>query len=113
MADARRPHFFGEGHAAVWRKREILFGFLHELLEEALLPLIVRTIQGQIALGIDTSLCYCIGRGENCLFLSRLNTDYRFFGAVIALAYPRFITQCHATQRDVFVEKYLTALCRP
>ena len=82
-------------------------------MEEALLPLIVRTIQGQIALGIDTSLCYCIGSGENCRFLSRLNADHRFFGAVIALEHPRFITQYHATQRDAFIEKYLKALCGP
>ena len=82
-------------------------------LAEALLPLIVRTIQGQIALGVDPSVCYCIGSGENYRFLSQLNADHRFFGAVIALEHPRFITQYHATQRDAFIEKYLKALCGP
>ena len=42
-------------------------------LENALNNFIVESLKKQIAFGIDTSLCYCIGSGENFKYLTKIN----------------------------------------
>lgn len=79
-------------------------------LQDALYSLIVSSIQAQIDLGIDTSICYCIGSGENYTFLSKINERYKFFEEIIPLEHPRFIMQYNSKHKDEFLEKYLTAL---
>lgn len=81
-------------------------------LQEALYTLIVCSIKAQIDLGIDTSICYCIGSGENYAFLSKINEKYKFFKEIIPLEHPRFIMQYNSKHKDEFLEKYLTALNR-
>ncbi|MDR3078740.1 MAG: DUF4918 family protein, partial [Rickettsiales bacterium] len=63
----------------------------------------------QIGFGIDTSLCYCIGSGENYSFLSKINREYKFFDTIIPLEHPRFIMQYNSERRDMFIEKYVNA----
>ena len=79
-------------------------------LQEALYSLIISSIQAQIDFGIDTSICYCIGSGENYAFLSKINKKYQFFEEIIPLEHPRFIMQYNSKHKDEFLEKYLTAL---
>lgn len=79
-------------------------------LQDALYSLIVSSIQAQIDLGIDTSICYCIGSGENYTFLSKINEKYKFFEEIIPLEHPRFIMQYNSKHKDEFLEKYLRAL---
>lgn len=80
-------------------------------LQEALYPFIIETMQNQLSFGIDTSICYCIGSGENYNFLSLLNQQYKFFHAIVPLEHPRYIMQYHSKHKDLFMEKYLCALC--
>lgn len=79
-------------------------------LQEALYSFIVRTIRRQIDFGIDTSICYCIGSGENYNFLLKLNKKYNFFKEIVPLEHPRFIMQYNSKRKDEFMEKYLKAL---
>ena len=79
-------------------------------LQEALYALIVNSIRAQIDFGIDTSICYCIGSGENYTFLSKINKEYNFFKDIIPLEHPRFIMQYNSKHKDAFLEKYLRAL---
>ena len=79
-------------------------------LQEALYSLIVSSIQAQIDFGIDTSMCYCIGSGENYTFLSKVNDKYKFFKEIIPLEHPRFIMQYNSKYKDEYLEKYLNAL---
>lgn len=79
-------------------------------LQETLYSLIINSIQAQINLGIDTSICYCIGSGENYTFLSKINEKYKFFEEILPLEHPRFIMQYNSKHKDKFLEKYLTAL---
>ncbi|MBC2002312.1 SMUG2 DNA glycosylase family protein [Listeria booriae] len=81
-------------------------------LQEILSPFIISTIRSQIGFGIDTSVCYCIGSGENYDFLSRMNKEHHFFDTIIPLEHPRFITQYNAKHKDVYMEKYLNVLSR-
>ena len=81
-----------------------------KILQKTLYSLIVSSIQAQIDFGIDTSICYCIGSGENYTFLSKVNNEYHFFQDIIPLEHPRFIMQYNSKQKDVYIEKYLNAL---
>lgn len=83
----------------------------NEKLKSFLYPFIVEALRSQIAFGIDVSVCYCIGSGENYKFLSRMNEEHRFFGKIIPLEHPRFIMQYNSKRKDEFIEKYLDALC--
>ncbi len=79
-------------------------------LENMLYPFIVESLKKQISFGIDTSICYCIGSGENFKFLTKINDQYHFFNQIVALEHPRFIMQYHSKDRDQYLDKYLDAL---
>ena len=70
---------------------------------------ILESLKKQISLGIDTSVVYCIGSGENYKFLLELNNKYHFFGKIIPLEHPRFIMQYNSKNKDYYIKKYLDA----
>ncbi|MCI1662495.1 MAG: DUF4918 family protein [Actinomyces sp.] len=71
---------------------------------------IVESLKSQVQFGVDDSVCYCIGSGENFKYLAQLNEAEHFFDTIIPLEHPRFITQYNPGRRDAFVAKYLYAL---
>ena len=79
-------------------------------VQEILYPFIVESIKKQIDFGLDTSIVYCIGSGENYKFLTKLNDEYHFFEKIIPLEHPRFIMQYNSKHKDKFIEKYLNVL---
>ena len=78
-------------------------------LKDILYPLIIHSLKEQINFGIDTSVCYCIGSGENYKFLKQINEEYNFFKKIIPLEHPRFIMQYNSSKKDQFLKKYLIA----
>lgn len=80
-------------------------------LQESLRSFIIRALQWQLKFKIDTSVCYCIGSGENYNFLSKINDEYGFFHAIVPLEHPRFIMQYNSKKKEIFLAKYLNALC--
>ena len=79
-------------------------------LENFLYNFIVDSLKRQIAFGIETSICYCIGSGENFKFLTKINEQYKFFDKIIALEHPRFIMQYNSKDRNKYLNKYINAL---
>jgi len=79
-------------------------------LENVLYNFIVDSLKKQITLGIDTSICYCIGSGENFKFLTKINEQYKFFDKIIALEHPRFIMQYNSKDKNKYLNKYINAL---
>lgn len=79
-------------------------------LQKALYPFIINSIRSQLDFGIDTSVCYCIGSGENFNFLSKANQEHNLFRSIIPLEHPRFIMQYNSKHKDEFIEKYINAL---
>lgn len=71
---------------------------------------ILESIKKQIEFGIDTSVVYCIGSGENYAYLTNLNNKYHFFEKIVPLEHPRFIMQYNLNRKDEFIQKYLDAL---
>ncbi len=82
-------------------------------LEKDLYSFMIESIQDQIDLGIDRSVCYCIGSGGNYNFLSRLNKEFNFFEKIIPLEHPRFIMQYNSDRKEEFLDKYVNALRYP
>lgn len=79
-------------------------------LEKSLCDFMIESLKRIISFGIDTSICYCIGSGENYKFLMKINEQYHFFDQIISLEHPRFIMQYHSKDRDQYLDKYLKAL---
>lgn len=78
-------------------------------LENILYNFIIDSLKKQISFGINTSICYCIGSGENFKFLTKINERYKFFDKIIALEHPRFIMQYNSKDRNKYLDKYMNA----
>lgn len=79
-------------------------------VENKLLPFIVAALKLQVQFGIDTSVCYCIGSGENFQELNKINKELKLFKEITPLEHPRFITQYHPRDEEEYLDKYLRAL---
>lgn len=78
-------------------------------LKDSLYDFIVDSLKRQIELGIDTSVCFCIGSGDNYKFLMEINDEYKFFKKIIPLEHPRFIMQYNKNDKSKYIEKYINA----
>jgi hypothetical protein len=79
-------------------------------LERAVTPFIVSSIEAQIALGCSRDRVIVLGRGQNAKFLTQLNDEHRWFGAVQALDHPRFIMQYRRKKLDAYIANYAEVL---
>lgn len=73
-------------------------------------PFIIRTLKKQIKLGIDTSVCFCLGTGKNFGALTLLNDEHKFFGKIIPLEHPRYIMQYKMKSIELYVRKFIELL---
>lgn len=79
-------------------------------VEEMLTPFMISALKMQINFGINTSVCYCIGSGQNYQELSKINKELHLFKKIIPLEHPRFVTQYHPGDEEKYLNKYLNAL---
>lgn len=78
-------------------------------LKEKIRPFVVDCMEKQLAFGLKTDVCFCIGEGENLKYLSELNKEYGWFKNVEAVAHPRFIMQYKLKYKADYIDKYLAA----
>jgi hypothetical protein len=81
-------------------------------LQQGLYPFIVESLTKQLSFGINRSVCYCLGEGENFKFLKRLNDGLKFFDKIVPQAHPRFIMQYRRKKVQEYVNDYLEKLGR-
>ncbi len=74
-------------------------------------PFIIASIQQQIALGLHTEECFCLGK-KNTAYLSALNDEHHFFKTVTELPHPRFIIQYKLKQIESYIDVYVEKLNR-
>lgn len=79
-------------------------------LQEALQSFIIGSLQTQLAFGINTDVCLCLGEGENFKYLNKINKEHSFFKKIIPLPHPRFIMQYRRKRIDEYVGIYLKEL---
>jgi len=75
------------------------------LLERSLKSFIVKNMVRQIALGISTDKCFCLGNGKNYIYLQRLNDELKIFDEIIPLPHPRWVMQYHRKQLQSFLDE--------
>ncbi|MFD9793774.1 uracil-DNA glycosylase family protein [Streptomyces sp. NPDC059070] len=92
------------------QQREVNCNYYEKELLEVLRSFLLETLERQLSFGIDTSVCYCIGSGENYTFLVKVNEGQRFFQKIVPLEHPRYITQYNRGREEEFAQKYLSAL---
>lgn len=88
--------------------REVNYNYYDQPeLTELVKPFIVTQLKRQIALGVYTDHCICLGKGKNEKFLQKLNSEYGFFGRITALEHPRFIMQYRSASKHDYIRRYL------
>jgi len=80
-----------------------------KVLYAAVKPFIVQSMQQQLALGLYTEECFCLGK-KNTAYLSALNDEFHFFKTITELPHPRFIVQYKRKQIDSFIGLYVEKL---
>jgi hypothetical protein len=90
--------------------REVNYNYYdNREVTEAVYSFIVENIRKQIALGVETDMCFCFGTGKNETFLRKLNDEFKFFRKIVALEHPRFVMQYKARSKQFYIDKYLSA----
>ena len=82
-------------------------------LPELLDKFIVECMNLQLLWGLNKTICFCLGEGENFKFLNKLNTKYSFFEEIISLPHPRFIMQYRRKKVKEYIDLYLQRLILP
>ena len=81
-----------------------------KILLKKIEPFVVDCMQKQIAFGLHTDVCFCIGEGENFKYLQKLNSKYTWFDKIESLPHPRFIMQYRLKRKEEFIEQYIEKL---
>ena len=73
-------------------------------------PFVIDCMQQQIAFGLKTDACFCIGEGENLKYLRKLNDEHAWFDKIETLPHPRFIMQYKLKRKEEFIQQYVQKL---
>jgi hypothetical protein len=57
-------------------------------LQSSLGEFIIQSLHTTITFGVNTSVCYCLGEGDNFRYLSRLNATLQIFKEIVPLVHP-------------------------
>ncbi len=79
-------------------------------LQKKVEPFILSCMETQLNFGIDRSVAYCLGEGQNFKFLEQMNDQYKFFDKIIPLPHPRFILQYKRKNKSDYIQRYIDAL---
>lgn len=78
-------------------------------LFSAMKKFITRKLKEQVKFGIDTSVCYVLGK-KNEKFFHLINDQEKIFNSVIVLEHPRYIIQYKLKEKDRYIVDYLEKL---
>jgi len=73
-------------------------------------PFIIDCMEKQVAFGLKTDVCFCIGEGENLKYLQKLNNKNNWFRKIEPLPHPRFVMQYRLKRKQEFIQQYIKAL---
>ncbi len=75
----------------------------------AMEPFFLECLDTQIRFGIDTTVCYVLGK-KNSKYVNHLNSRKKLFKSIITLDHPRYIQQYKSTLKDEYISDYLSKL---
>ena len=70
---------------------------------------IISSLKKQIQIGVDTSICYVLGK-KNAKFLKIINDQEHLFEKIIAFDHPRYIVQYKSKEKERCISEYLNEL---
>jgi len=79
-------------------------------LQQNIREFAVDCIYKQLEFGLNRNVAFCLGEGKNFKYLSKLNSEEKFFNRIIPLSHPRFIMQYKLKKKDEYIETYLEKL---
>jgi len=79
-------------------------------LTRALKPFIIKMLVEQIACGINSKKCYCLGQGKNFEYLSMINAELKIFSQIVPLPHPRWVMQYRRKTKEQIIENTASLL---
>ena len=73
-------------------------------------PLIVQSIQKQMAFSHVNRKIICIGQGKNLKYLRKLNDQYGLFENIDVIPHPRWVMQYRRKEKEKYIGAYLDVL---
>lgn len=81
----------------------------YKALFNATKDFIISSLKRQIEIGINTSVCYVLGK-KNARFLKTINDGEKLFDRIIVFDHPRYIVQYKLKEKDRYISEYLGKL---
>ena len=81
-----------------------------KILLKRIEPFVIDCMNKQIAFGLATDVCFCIGEGENFKYLQRFNEAHKWFYKIESVPHPRFIMQYRLKRKEEFIDNILINL---
>ncbi|HQF41901.1 MAG TPA: SMUG2 DNA glycosylase family protein [Ignavibacteriaceae bacterium] len=78
-------------------------------LFESVKDFMIISLKKHISLGLDTSEVFILGK-KNADFIQIINKEQKLFGRLIVLEHPRFIQQYKSKEKQLYIDKYISAL---
>ncbi|CAN5237027.1 SMUG2 DNA glycosylase family protein [soil metagenome] len=80
-----------------------------KILMQRIEPFVVNCMEKQLAFGLHTDVCFCIGEGANQKYLTTLNNKHNWFQHIKAVPHPRFVMQYKLKQKALYIQQWLDA----
>ena len=78
------------------------------MLFEMVKDFMVASLKKHIALGLDTSEVFILGK-KNAGFIQKINLEAKLFDKLNVLEHPRFIQQYKSKEKQLYIDKYILA----
>ncbi len=78
-------------------------------LYKSVKPFIINSLKQQIEMGIDTSVCFSLGK-KNATYLKAINAEENLFDRIVTFAHPRYIVQYKRKNMAAYISNYCKIL---
>ncbi len=78
-------------------------------LFQAVQNFIILSLKQQIDFGIDTNVCFVLGK-KNAGFISKINEKEKLFNSIVVLEHPRYIQQYKLKEKEKYISAYVEKL---
>jgi hypothetical protein len=79
------------------------------MLFETVKDFMIDSLKKHIAIGLDTSEVFVLGK-KNTDFIRLLNNEAKLFGSLKTLEHPRYIQQYKSKEKQLYIDKYILTL---
>lgn len=81
-------------------------------LQNSVYDFMIKSLEEQLAFGLERDTCFCLGTGKNYSFISNLNSSRGYFKDIIPLEHPRYIMQYKSKNKQEYIKRYINELRR-